>query len=306
MNIIKNRLVGVTVILFFLSNVACSAQQSISTLIDVNEVSAGYAVIVWEAVPDVTGYEVYATHSQSNEYTLLQSTTDLKYVDTSLMPLSVAYYKIKPYSETDGVKTYRNYSNIVSTKTGNLGTPDLSTLGFVSDEVFLAWTDIAGATGYQVYVSKIGDTTRKLVCTTEVPSCTIPIKSSETYYFSARAIRTSESANYVGDFSKIFVIISNPIDNPNITLMANETSIDVFWNEQTGVSGYEVFIGDSSVFLFAKQVKDIKTTRLTLTGLTLGHKYFVWVRSYVKSKTGVKTYSEFAPIPRFTTTYIHS
>jgi len=306
MNIIKNRLVGVTVILFFLSNVACSAQQPISTLIDINEVGAGYAVIVWEAVPDVTGYEVYAAHSQSKEYTLLQSTADLQYVDTSLMPLSVAYYKIKPYSETDGVKTYRNYSNIVSTKTGNLGTPELSSLGFVSNEVFLAWTSIAGATGYQVYVSQIGDKTRKLICTTEVPSCTIPINSSETYYFSARAIRTGESEVYVGEFSNIFIIIAKPIDNPNITLVAYETSINVFWNEQTGVSGYEVFIGDNSVFLFAKQVKDIKTTRLTLTGLTLGHKYFVWVRSYIKSKTGEKSYSEFAPIAKFTTTYIHS
>lgn len=306
MNTAKNCLIRFTVILFLLSNVACSTKQPNGALIDINEVGSGYAVIVWEAVPEVTGYEVYAAHNQSKEYTLLNSTADLKYIDNSLMPLSVAYYKIKPYTETDGVKTYRNYSNIVSTKTGNLGTPELSTLGFVSEEVFLAWTEIAGATGYQVYMSKIGDKIRKLVCSTEVPSCTIPVNGSETYYFSARAVISGATATYVSEFSKILIIITKPIKDPVITLVSKATSIDVFWNAQTGASGYEVYIGDTSVFLFAKQVKDISTTHLTLSGLTLGLKYYVWVRSYIKLKTGEKIYSEFSPIAKSTITHIES
>ncbi len=303
MNTIKNCLIRVTVILFLLSNAACSPKQTNGVLIDIDEVGSGYAVIVWESVPDVTGYEVYAAHSQSKEYTLLNSTTELKYVDTSLMPLSVAYYKVKPYSETNGVKVYKNFSNTVSTKTGNLGIPELSTLGFISDDVYLAWTSIVGATGYQVYVSNVGDYEKRLVCTTEVPSCTIPIIESKTYYFSARAITQGATETFMGEFSQVLVIIAKPIMNPNITLTAYDKRIDIVWNAQTKVTGYEVFIGDSSVFLFAKMVKDIKTTRISLTGLTLGKKYFVWVRSYIKTSTG-KIYSEFAPVYKFATTYI--
>ncbi len=300
---LKRDWIKTIVIIILLSNVSCTVDPPIGALIDISEVGSGYAVIEWKAVPDVTGYEVYTLNSQSNEYTLLNSTAELKYIDATLMPKSVAYYRIKPYQEVEGKKIYLNDSNTVSTETGDLGVPELSTLGFISNEVYLTWTSIVGATGYQVYYSKTGDKTRSLICTTEVSSCRIPILDSITYYFSARAIIKGSLETFVSSFSPILIIISKPVHNPIVSLTPYETSIEVYWNSKVDVDGYEVFIGNSAVFLFAKLVKDIKTTRTTLSDLTLGLKYFVWVRSYAMSGTG-KVYSEFSPIPQAATTYV--
>ncbi len=299
----KIGLIRAIVIIILLCNVSCTDNHSKGALIDISEVGAGYAVLEWEAVPDVTGYEVYALNHQSNEYVLLNSTIDLNYKDTTLMPLSIAYYKIRPYKELEGNKIYLDDSNIVSTKTGDLGIPELSSLGFIGTNVYLTWTDIVGATGYQVYASKTGDRVKDLICTTEVSSCTIPIIDSRMYYFSARAIMAGSAETFTGRFSTVLLIISKPIRNPIVSLVPYAKSIDVAWNSQINVSGYEVFIGDSPVFLFAQKVKDIKTTRTTLTDLTLGVKYYVWVRSYVLTNSG-KMYDEYAPIPKSATTYV--
>ena len=95
MSIIKKGLIRLTVILFLLSNVSCSAQEIGKTLIEIEEIGAAYAVLIWKAVPNVTGYEVYSSIDETKTYTLLSSTSDLTYRDDTLVPLTTATYKVR-------------------------------------------------------------------------------------------------------------------------------------------------------------------------------------------------------------------
>jgi hypothetical protein len=291
----KKCLIRATVILFLLTNVSCSAVAISNINIKIDEVGASYAILNWEAVPNMTGYEVYSTSSKAKEYTLMDSTTDLSYTDTTLIPLSVAYYKIRPYKETEGTKTYGSYSNSVVAETTALGTSELIMFGLTNDEVILTWLAVPGAGSYQVLVSNIGDKAMTIGCTTELLTCTLKIITSKTYFFRIVALYESEGELYTGHISPVLIVNANPIINPVVRLSALETSINGVWKIDGTDSGYEIYLGTSSVFAFSKKVLEVKTNSFTIKGLLSSQRYTVWIKAYVNTSTGRK-YSEFAPV----------
>jgi len=293
---IKNCLIRATVILFLMMNVSCTAVAISSVNIKIDEVGASYAILNWDAVPNMTGYEVYMTNSKAKEYTLMDSTSDLSYTDTTLIPLSVAYYKIRPYKETEGTKTYGSYSNSVIAETTALGTSELIMFGLTKDEVILTWEVVPGAGRYQVLVSNVGDKAMTIACTTELMTCTLPIITSKTYFFRIVALYESEGELYMGHISPALIVIANPIINPVVRLTAYETSISGVWKIDGTDSGYEIYLGTSSVFVFGKKVQEVKSNSFIIKGLTSGQRYYVWVRSYINTASGRK-YSEFGPVP---------
>lgn len=302
MLIVKKYLIRVTVILFLLSNISCTAAQISKVLINVDEVGAAYAILNWEAVPEMTGYEVYSTSGNAKDYTLMESTTALTYTDSTLIPMSTAYYKIRPYKETEGEKVYGNYSNTVSAETTSLGATELILFGLTSKEVILNWLPIVGATSYQVLVSKVGDKALSVVCTTELLTCKLPIIPSKTHFFRVRAIMQANDQIYIGRISPALIVISDPINNPVVRLIAYENSITGSWKIDSKVSGYEIYLSETSVFIFGKKVKEVKTNTFTLTGLTTGQRYYIWVKPYVNTNTGRK-YGEFVPVSKSALTF---
>lgn len=291
----KKCLIRATVILFLMMNVSCTAVAISNINIKIDEVGASYAILNWEAVPNMTGYDVYTTSSKAKEYTLMDSTTDLTYTDTTLIPLSIAYYKIRPYKETEGSKTYGSYSNSVSAETTALGTSELVIFGLTNEEVILTWDVVPGAGTYQVLVSNVGDKSMTIGCTTELLTCTLPIITSKTYFFRIIALYESEGELYTGHISPALIVNANPIINPVVRLTAYETSISGVWKIDGSDSGYEIYLSTTSVFVFGKKVQDVKTNSFMIKGLTTGQRYTIWVKAYVNTASGRK-YSEFGPV----------
>ncbi len=291
----KKCLIRATVILLLMTTVSCGTASVNNVTINLDEVGASFAILKWEAVLDMTGYEIYSATSKDNEYTFMDSTTDLTYTDSTLIPLSVVYYKIRPYKETEGIKTYSPYSNSISAETTSLGSGELILFGLTSKEVILAWEAVPGASSYEIFVSTVGETTLTSVCVTELLTCTLPITASKTYFYRLKARYQSVGELYSGPVSAPLTVIANPIINPAVRLTASETSISGGWKIDTTVSGYEIYLGTSSVFVFAKKVQEVKTNAFTLKGLISGQGYTIWVKAYVNTATG-RRYSEFSPV----------
>lgn len=294
MNLIRKGLIRMTVMLLMMSMGACSVSSS-SIWLEVTDLGTTMVTIEWNPIEDSMGYEVYVSSSLQEAYTLLGSTVESQYTDTTRDPSSSVTYKVRAYQLVDETMTYGPYSNPVETTTFGLAAPELVLGSYLSDQVLLAWLAVDGATGYQIRSYSTKTQSSMIICETNTLSCDIAIEKSKTYYLRIRAIFSSQTQQVVGSYSPVLIVNSKPINNPSIKLIPSSNGITVFWNEDPLIYGYEIYLSDDAVFVFSTKVQEVKTNQALLTGLDAGSSYTVWVRSYVKSGTD-KTYSEFMPM----------
>ena len=193
---------------------ACSSYGSILSLktkIKVpskltKKTSGSTIVLSYGASTGSNGYEIYRATELNGKYKKIGTTTELTYTDSTTIPNKVYYYKVRSFIKVNSKKYYSAYSNIVNTK---VGIPQVKKVTLASAEtgVAIAYSNIKGVSGYQIYRSDTKNGKYKKVKSIgETNYIDIGAENNKKYYYKVRAYKVVDSKTYYGNYSDIVSI----------------------------------------------------------------------------------------------------
>ena len=278
----SDRLSGFTV---NLTAVTKPAKPTISSL---SNGSTGITV-KWNKVSGATGYQIYHK-AGSGSWKLAKTITSgstTSWVDANRTNGTKYQYKVRAYESVGGTKVYGNYSAI-KTKYF-VAQPKISSITNTSTGITVKWNKITGATAYRVY-RKVGTGDWKLWKTVTGTSVSnTGLTNGNKYQYKIVAVRKVDGTNYTSAASAIKTMYR--LTRPTISSATNVAakSIKVTWNKNTKVTGYQVkYIKGTTAKTVT--VKGASSLTKTLSSLTKGSTYKVYVRSY-KTVSGTNYYS---------------
>lgn len=163
----------------------------------------------WDKVNGATAYEIYRSGSATTGFkkvrTLIGS-SNTTFTNTGLVSGKTYYYKIRAYRSVYGKKVYGTFSNVVSRKPIP-GKPAVKSVTSASSKsLTVTWSQISGASGYEVYRCDSSTGTYKRVASVSGGSRLTYVNSglslNKTYYYKVRAYRTANGQKVFGLLSE--------------------------------------------------------------------------------------------------------
>lgn len=234
-----------------------------------NVASSGKIQLTWEKVDGAEKYKVYRSTSKTGDYTLMMTTGNTTYTNTTAKAGKAYYYKVVAVHK----KTAANSAaSAIMSRTCDLAQPAVIASNVASTgKIKLTWKAIEGAAAYDVYraTSKSGPYT--LIMSTEKASyINTSAKAGKAYYYKVVAIHEKSNAN-----SAKSAIKSRTCDlaQPVVSVRLSSTSGKpvVSWKAVPDAAAYEVYMYDAR----GKEVRSLTTTqtRLTFTSAAAGKTY---------------------------------
>ncbi|MGN1444374.1 MAG: leucine-rich repeat protein [Acutalibacteraceae bacterium] len=186
-----------------------------------------------------------------------------------------------------------NYSGS-KTLTFNIVPPVTSKIAVsqTTSSIKAAWSKVSGVTGYKVYLYK-GSKLVKSVVTTSTSYTFKSLAPGTTYKVTVKAYKTVNGKNF-WSASKSLTTATKP-GTPSLTVTAGTKKAALKWNQQTGATGYVVYMATSKDGKYSKiaTLKGNSAVSFTKTGLTTGKTYYFKVAAYktVESTTLYGSYS---------------
>jgi hypothetical protein len=255
-------------------------------------VGSGQLSVSWAAVSGAAAYEVWAGTSSDSAAATKRGAdvTGLSAVITGLTNGATYYVwlRAKNLAGTSGFGPGASATPVVSA-----GAPGVSSAPSVSlgnGFLTVSWIAVTGATSYEVWKNTTNDSSgaEKYGSDTTANSKTITgLSNGMTYYVWIKA----KNANGPSGFSP--VASGKPmaaVGTPVLTVSASG-SISVSWGAVTGADQYDIFYSTGTTAP-STPAQTVSGTGTTITGLTNGTTYRVWVRG--KNTTGTGTISAYA------------
>jgi fibronectin type 3 domain-containing protein len=261
----------------FLSNI--SAEASAMTMIDAPSnitaatVSTSEINVTWTAVSGAVNYDLYRSASGGAPWTKIAATSATSYLDGSLNSGTQYWYKVAAncagFTGAD--------SGAASAWTKPLPPQGISAVAKAGGGIQVIWT-ANGADAYYVYRSVSSGGTYTQVGNVTASSFTdASTAANTTYYYKVQAWR-----NVASDYSGVVSAKTAPVSPATVTATAqSQTGIQVSWTAVTGAATYDVYYSASSSAPAAggTATRAGVTSPCTLTGLSVGTTYYMWVRA---------------------------
>ena len=155
--------------------------------------------LTWSKVK-CSGYRIYL--KTSSGWKTLKTTTANSYKVTGLTNGKKYVFAVRPYSKFEGFTAWaEKYTSVTTVK---LATPTLKLASTAKGRATIAWTNVAGETGYQVYYSTSKSSGYKRIANYKANSTKAyktGLTSGKTYYFKVRAYTKTDSGYVYSDFS---------------------------------------------------------------------------------------------------------
>ena len=163
------------------------------------------------------GIKIYRSVSgKTGTFILKKTKTSGKYfINTSLTSGKTYYYKAKLYKTVNGKKVYTKLSDCVSLAPEPVQVTGLTVTKLKSGKLRMTWDEVEGASGYSIYVKKVGESSYKaLKKDTDVyglilenreasdPAARALITTSGEYIIKVRAYRKVNGTTVKGKFSE--------------------------------------------------------------------------------------------------------
>lgn len=237
--------------------------------------------IIWTKTESADGYEVWRQGGTTTTFKLWRTLTGNQALNTSLAYDTLYSYKVRSYKTVDGVKKYSPYSEIKKIRL--LDAPSLAKV-VRSDtrSATLTWTEVTGATGYDIYRSNEADGIFKLWKTvTDLTATNTSLTVGASYFYKVVPYSMVNGEKQMGKPSAVRGIYMLP--TPKITGIesASSTSVRVFWSEVEGATGYKLLrdTTEDGAFSAVKKVTTLDTTSISLTANT---RYYFKVVAYAE------------------------
>jgi fibronectin type 3 domain-containing protein len=251
-----------------------------------NAVSAGSTSIylTWTAVPGATGYNVYRSTSETGPYTAVAWPTTNAYTNTGLTAGMKYYYQIKAYTMVGTTKVSGAYSDVVSSTPIPATPTGVNAVSAGSTSIYLTWTAVPGATGYNVYrsTSETGTYTAVAWPTSNTYTNT-GLTTGTMYYYQIKAYTMVGTTKISGAYSVVVSTMPIPIPaTPSgvYAISSGYESIHLTWTAAPEVTGYMIYRSTSATGVFS-QIATVTESAYTNTELTTGTKYYFKIKAYM-------------------------
>ncbi len=186
------------------SNSAQVGYPAVPTGVNVENGVSGRTVVTWSKANLADGYAVYRSTSSNGTYSLIGSTTNLTYNDTSISYGTYYYYKVRAYRKYNGTNLYSNYSDYDFIYT--IKQPTLVGQLDTDGRPKLNWTVGNGATGVSVEISYDNSSWRVLGTSTDIGCWVNNVNTSYSkVYFRVRGYYST----YYSAYSNVVTITLN-------------------------------------------------------------------------------------------------
>lgn len=262
-------------------------------------VDTNAARVYWQAVPDVTGYQVFRSTSPDDGYTWLKNVTGCEASNYSLTGGTAYYYRVRAYRDVDlGGEVLRCYGAFSqAARVQVLGRVNVNTArNYGTNASFLRWPRVEGATAYQLFRKEEG--VGEYVW---VKNCTTPqvvnyaLTPGKTYWYVIRAIVDQPEGRAYGAFSEGVSVTIPPI--PQITgrfiVRPGDAAAELSWTRIYNMSGFQVYmsVGTPDNYRWMSNVARCDTV---INHLTKGVKYWFKVRPFIEYYDGERAYGAFS------------
>lgn len=161
--------------------------------VNADPISYNKVKITWKEAESAYGYKIYRSTSKYGYYNDIATTSTTSYIDTNVLTGKTYYYKVRAYSYVDTSRIYGTYSDILSS-TPSLSVPSVNVKSNYDGKVKLAWNEVKGGRGYQIYRSSTKNGSYSYVTSTSSTSYSkAGLVKGKDYYYKVRAYR------YVGN-----------------------------------------------------------------------------------------------------------
>jgi len=215
--------------------------------------------LAWNKVNGSSGYNIYRSDTSTGIYTKVNTIVinELIFNDASVLPDATYYYKISTINND----IESEYSTYISISTLSSIPVNLRSISSTTILLNLAWNEIKGASGYNLYRSNTLDgiylKVNEHILTNSTYSDT-NVTPDTTYFYKVSSINNSAESTYSTPLS-VSTLSSIPV---NIrTSSVTTIRINLAWNELNGASGYNIYRSDTVNGIY------IKLNQNTITSL---------------------------------------
>jgi hypothetical protein len=249
---------------------------------------SGQLTVSWPAVEGASGYEVWKGETD-NITTAAQygEDTGATFITVTGLTNGTTYYfwiKAKNSVGTSGASPAGNGTPSVSD--GPPAAPGTPAVTAASNQLTVSWNAVPGATAYEVWTAPSANTTAALKHGNDLTGLSLVItglNNGDPCYVWLKAKNSTGTSGFSPAASGIPAAVSVSGQTPAVpgVSLGNE-QLTVTWAAVTGASWYQVWLSPTiDTIESAEQYGENITGSLskTITGLTNGTTYYIWIRA---------------------------
>lgn len=252
--------------------------------------TASSVTLTWDKVKNETGYRVFL--KTADGWKKLADTTAVKYTLTGLTAGTKYVFAVKSYAVIGGKTVWGTELAQIITATQPAATKTVKAAS-ADNTVTLAWSKVAGASGYRVFLYNNG---WKAVKTTAGTSCVISgLTAGTNYTFAIRPYVSVARPYVIGGIELIWAPTIASINTATAPLAPKtvkqtagaSTTATVKWDACKNATGYRVYKYNAATKKWETAVNATTSLTAVVKGLSANRKYFVAVKPYTKTASGI-------------------
>ena len=253
-----------------IKSITCDCARPVVSI--TTNASSGKPSLKWNAVDGATKYEVYRATSKNGTYTKMYTTTSTSYTNSSAVPGTTYYYKVKAIC---GKSSYGNSAySVVKSITCDCARPTVTVkCNENTGKPVLSWKAVDGASKYYIYRSTDGGKTYKYWDSTSKTSYTNSgAEAGKTYYYMVKAVCGKSS--YGNSAQSLAKSIVCDCAKPVLSITAVNGKPKLSWNAVDGATKYWVYRStDGKNFKYYDTTTKLSYTNMSTTaGMTYYYK----------------------------------
>ena len=162
--------------------------------------------LTWSKVAGAAGYTVYRYSPSKKAYVKAGATTGTSFTVKNLLAGTKYTFRVVAYGKTASGKVYNSNTYALIKTATCTATPTVKLASTAKGRATIAWTNVAGETGYQVYCSTSKSSGYKRIANYKANSTKAyktGLTSGKTYYFRVRAYTKTDSGYVYSPFSAV-------------------------------------------------------------------------------------------------------
>ena len=248
-----------------IKSITCDCARPVVSI--TTNASSGKPSLKWNAVDGATKYEVYRATSKNGTYTKMYTTTSTSYTNSSAVPGTTYYYKVKAIC---GKSSYGNSAySVVKSITCDCARPTVTVkCNENTGKPVLSWKAVDGASKYYIYRSTDGGKTYKYWDSTSKTSYTNSgAEAGKTYYYKVKAVCGKSS--YGNSAQSLAKSIVCDCAKPVLSITAVNGKPKLSWNAVDGATKYWVYRStDGKNFKYYDTTTKLSYTNMSTTAGT--------------------------------------
>ena len=239
--------------------------------------SDGKPELSWEGVPGAVKYEVYRSEKKNGTYKRMIRTVKKVYANTSAVPGTTYYYKVKAVPEAE--QGASAFSKVLSVKCGYAPLVLTVSNQDSNGKPLLTWNTLEGAENYEVYRSFSEDGTfKKLKTTTNNSHVHQAAEIGTSYYYKVTAYgKVSEDGSPISSEVVSGICV---LPQPVVTLSnrPSDGKIKVSWDAVEDANKYDIYYATSKTGNYKKLIAKTTTSHVHQKSEP-GKKYYYKVKA---------------------------